>query len=189
MSHVGLPRTLRHVYSVVTRRVRTDRYPPDCHDPTYGGVGGAWAPGYSICRNTTQACRWAAAVALLLFGSRWLVGRLRTLPAGGRSRRQSQSQMDRPGATAPVVAAAAAAVQCAASFVLEAVGGAGALWGAAEVARTSGSSLRLGWADEHFGQLSFDAWRPWCGGTFALCLARWSITSSAVKFSCRPEGR
>ena len=59
------------------------------------------------------------------------------------------------------------------TFVLDVCGGAGALWGASEVAGPAGNSLRLGWGDEKFGQESFDFWRVLCSIVFLLCFVRW----------------
>jgi hypothetical protein len=68
------------------------------------------------------------------------------------------------------------ALQLFSTFVLEVMGGAGAVWGASEIAGPAGYSLRLGWGDTHFGQPSFDFWRIWCAVVFGLCLVRWART-------------
>ncbi|KAK7241048.1 hypothetical protein SO694_00053052 [Aureococcus anophagefferens] len=70
--------------------------------------------------------------------------------------------------------AAAAAAERAATFVLDVGGGAGALWGAAEVCY-----LRRGWGDARYGQPSFDFWRYWCAATFVLCFGRWATSELA----------
>merc|ERR1740138_1463168 len=57
----------------------------------------------------------------------------------------------------------------AATFVLDVVGGAGAVWGVSEVAM-----LRLGWGDIYFGQPSFDLWRCVCAPFFLVCLFAWA---------------
>jgi len=60
------------------------------------------------------------------------------------------------------------------AFVLEVLGGAGALWGLSEILGPSGYSCRLGWGDMFFGQESFDFWRKWCLLLFVLCSGRWA---------------
>ena len=124
-------------------------YPSDCLTSAQNGTGDAWAPGSSTCRNTYL--EWRLVVLLLLPGFTW-----RWLRAANTA--------------APPLPRA---VELAFSFVLEVLGGAGALWGAAEIAGPSGHSLRLGWGDSHFGQPSFDRWRIGCGVAFMWCLAVW----------------
>jgi hypothetical protein len=138
-------------------------FPTDCHDnATYDGVGGAWAPGFDECRNTTRLWRVATACWLPWFVLWWAredaIPRLPTLQGYTRTVRWARF-----------------AFLVVTTFVLDVMGGAGALWGAAEVAGQSGRSLRLGWGDEHFGQPSFDWWRPLCSATFGLCLVRWLL--------------
>lgn len=59
------------------------------------------------------------------------------------------------------------------TFLLQVMGGAGAMWGFSEICGKAGYSLRYGWGDVYFGQKSFDFWRVVCGVTFVLCLIRW----------------
>ena len=80
----------------------------------------------------------------------------------------------------PFARVARMSIWCVSTFVLEVMGGAGALWGAAEVVGSSGHSLRRGWGDEHFGQPSFDLWRYLCAVTFALCLVRWALNALTI---------
>lgn len=91
---------------------------------------------YAACRNTCAGWRGACLLALPAFWAWW------RREGWGWRRWQARHR------------AAGLAVGLAASFVLDVMGGAGALWGAAEVAGRAGHSLRAGWADEHFGQPS-----------------------------------
>eukprot|EP01065_Artemidia_motanka_P043499 TRINITY_DN6036_c2_g2_i2.p1 TRINITY_DN6036_c2_g2~~TRINITY_DN6036_c2_g2_i2.p1 ORF type:complete len:255 (+),score=37.76 TRINITY_DN6036_c2_g2_i2:102-866(+) len=142
-------------------------YPSDCHIPrttgrhgSFQGVDGAWAPGYGSCRNTYFESRLVCMVFLIYFGLRW--GNL--LPSGRKFK-----TADRMLGT----------------FILEVVGGAGAVWGVSEVCGPAGKSLRLGWGDKYFGQPSFDVWRIVCGGVLLLCALRWVL--SEVKRWCSTE--
>jgi hypothetical protein len=131
-------------------------YPADCAEQ---GVGGAWAPGYSACMDTYLQCRIVTALSFAWHLIRW------------RNRQESQhhgtSVVERGERMhAHAVGRSRASVRSslmsqrfdlAEKFVLECCGGAGALWGSAEVL-----CLRKGWGDEHYGQPSFDQWRCYC---------------------------
>jgi hypothetical protein len=114
-------------------------YPHDCHLPF--GVGSAWAPGYEDCDNTYPTWRLICAAVLALFCMAW-----------------QRKQDHRHHHVQSVVA----------SFILEVLGGVGAVWGCSEVAY-----LRLGWGDIAYGQESFDFWRVICAFVFVICFARW----------------
>lgn len=124
-------------------------YPSDCLTSAQNGTGNSWAPGSATCRNTYLVWRLVVLLTIPGFTWKWL-----------RAANTAAPPLPR-------------AVELAFSFVLEVMGGAGALWGAAEVAGPSGHSLRLGWGDVHFGQPSFDRWRIGCGVAFVWCLAVW----------------
>jgi len=146
-------------------------YPTACEGE---GVGGAWAPGYSRCRNTYPQCRLITLAFLLAFLARWQwPGVLRSLaaPRGAAAAGDAAAAPRRRASSGARRRAAAAAAERAATFVLDVGGGAGALWGAAEVCY-----LRQGWGDARYGQPSFDFWRYWCAATFVLCFGRW-VTS------------
>ena len=124
-------------------------YPTNCHDGSDGGnassLDGFWAPGFVECRNTYHFWRWLCVIALPLF---WLAHQLRLRVQQHPPATDSSCKRSR-GCSGPFWA------ELLFSFVLEVLGGAGAVWGAAEVAY-----LRKGWGDPGFGQESFDAWRP-----------------------------
>lgn len=129
-------------------------YPSDCHDPRFSGVGNAWAPGYSSCRNTYTAWRVVVLFVVVWFALWWQRAHL-----GGCRKLSCLPKC----------------IRLASTFVLEVMGGAGALWGVSEVCGPSGKSLRLGWGDAGFGQESFDIWRYACAGVVIPCLARWLV--------------
>jgi len=135
-------------------------YPPDCRDACkYSGVGKAWAPGYDTCQNTYEDWRKGCIVVCVwyfLWFQKLHLFFLKRLPV----RRQRNFH---------------AILTMASTFNLEVVGAAGAVWGASEVAGRGGESLRLGWADEGFGQESFDFWRKVCGATFVVFWIRWTL--------------
>eukprot|EP00658_Telonema_sp_P-2_P059875 TRINITY_DN48970_c0_g1_i1.p1 TRINITY_DN48970_c0_g1~~TRINITY_DN48970_c0_g1_i1.p1 ORF type:complete len:604 (+),score=97.88 TRINITY_DN48970_c0_g1_i1:379-2190(+) len=140
-------------------------YPPGCRDKhIYGDPTEAWAPGYEACSNTYRECRWGTLAVLLYFAWRWwsLGGGLTPPPIQPRCTACTDRHQLRAWVHWYV-----------GTFVLEVCGGAGAMWGCAEVAGVSGHSLRLGWGDDGFGQESFDLWRMICSGVFCCCLARW----------------
>lgn len=144
-------------------------YPEDCHAEQHGpsgpfiGPGSAWAPGYETCQNTLLPWRLACAVVFVVFFLRW--------------------HCDLQSWCLVYHTRLAAILRffhlhvC--TFILEVLGGAGAVWGASEIAGPSGHSLRLGWGDEGFGQESFDFWRWICLATFSACLLRWAMTWKA----------
>eukprot|EP00927_Polykrikos_kofoidii_P058493 TRINITY_DN5303_c0_g1_i2.p2 TRINITY_DN5303_c0_g1~~TRINITY_DN5303_c0_g1_i2.p2 ORF type:complete len:310 (-),score=39.73 TRINITY_DN5303_c0_g1_i2:403-1269(-) len=134
-------------------------YPEHCQDfQSYDGFGGparpdagvfqgsgeSWSPGYDSCSNTYTFWRSVCTVVFLVFLLRWN----QLVPKGGLSR-----ALDTHAAT----------------FVLDVVGGAGAVWGASEIL-----TLRLGWGDVYFGQPSFDIWRCVCAPFFLICLFSWA---------------
>lgn len=131
------------------------KYPPNCKEPqavlggTFQGISSAWGPGYESCSDTYGMWRLICTFVFLLFALRWQ-GMLPRCMRGSSAFHLHIS-----------------------TFVLEVVGGAGALWGVSEVAGSSGRSLRLGWGDYLFGQESFDQWRWCCTPVFVLCLVRW----------------
>lgn len=129
-------------------------YPLNCHDAQFSGVGDAWAPGYSTCQNTYSFWRAVVLMAFVWFVLWWQRDHLAGWPKCAWLRR---------------------GIHLASTFVLEVVGGAGALWGFSEVCGTSGHSLRLGWGDRYFGQQSFDQWRVACAGVFVLCFMHWLV--------------
>ena len=136
-------------------------YPTECKGE---GVGGAWAPGYSKCRNTYPQCRVITVVAGAAFLIRWRwLQDARGDPEPPRRRAGSSGAPRRAFAVPELLAL----------FVLDVCGGAGALWGAAEVCY-----LRAGWGDDRYGQPSFDFWRHWCAAAFMLCLARFGVRES-----------
>ena len=144
-------------------------YPSDCSTSAHNGTGGAWAPGSTTCLNTYF--EWRLVVIITLTGFTWKWLRVANTEAPPLPR----------------------AVELAFSFVLEVMGGAGALWGAAEVAGPSGHSLRLGWGDAEFGQPSFDRWRIGCGIAFVWCLAVWLwrrvIPAAGLRLTARDSDR
>ena len=141
-------------------------YPLNCHEPQQGntgtffnhvltgeftGPGRSWAPGYGTCQNTYLLWRVLCGVVFLLFLCRWN----RLVP-----RNAVVKFLDLHVAT----------------FVLDVLGGAGAIWGCSEVFGPGGHSLRLGWGDVNFGQPTFDFWRIACSPIFCLCLFAWALT-------------
>jgi len=141
-------------------------YPSNCHEPQFGstgamlnhvstgifvGPGKAWAPGYIACRNTCTFWRAACAIVFFAFLFRWN----RFVPQHPLAR-----LVDLHGAT----------------FVLDVLGGVGAVWGCSEVFGPGGYSLRLGWGDINFGQPSFDFWRIVSAFVFVVCLWSWVWT-------------
>jgi len=154
-------------------------YPKNCHEPQVGqtgvimghittevfrGPGDAWAPGYQICENTTVLWVHISYVVFVVFSCRWA----RFIP------------------THPT---AAFFDLHAATFVTDVLGGAGAVWGCAEVFGPSGYSLRLVWDNTHFGQPSFDFWRLAGLPVLLLSLFRWALTWTErvveTEFVCR----
>lgn len=140
-------------------------YPPDCHEPQQGntgtllnhvltgeftGPGNSWAPGYETCQNTYLFWRMMCGLVFLLFLCRW--NRL-----------------------VPQNAVAKFFDLHVGPFVLDVLGGAGAIWGCSEVFGPGGYSLRLGWGDVNYGQPSFDFWRIACAPVFGLCLVAWAL--------------
>jgi len=143
-------------------------YPENCHEPqtyrkadysigTFTGVGGAWGIQYGHCGNTYSESRIICAVVFVLCGMSWQ----RLIPA-----MHFQVAPDEPcfGLNLEFYSR---------TFLLEVMGGAGALWGFSEICGRSSASLRLGWGDIYFGQRSFDFWRICCLVTFVLCAIRW----------------
>lgn len=162
---VGGTSAMWGVLEIVGVRVN---YPDNCHDSqvfgggwllgvsraeanTFHGINGAWGPGYETCSNTYWQCRLVCLIVLVWMLLRWSSASTQ----GGRI--------------------AMFNFYCG-TFLLEVLGGAGALWGFAEVAGPGGASARLGWGDIFYGQRSFDFWRRWCGLIFLLCLVRWITT-------------
>jgi len=127
-------------------------YPPDCHEPQEWGQGidNAWGPQYSHCGGTYPESRIICAVVFVLCALSWQ----KLIPYGPSCCGRYAEFLLR-------------------TFLLEVMGGAGALWGFSEICGRSGHSLRLGWGDKYFGQKSFDFWRVWCSITFGLCFLRW----------------
>jgi hypothetical protein len=165
-------------------------YPVDCHamprdhqgrdgnvTSSSDGVGDAWAPGFDECRNTYQFWRATCIVTLAWFFAWWERDAIAASWSSAHKPRQQGPSGELPSS--------AVALGCTnhvlwwrfahlvSTFVLDVCGGAGALWGASEVAGPGGNSLRLGWGDEKFGQESFDFWRLPCGIVFVLCFVRW----------------
>jgi len=145
-------------------------YPKDCHevrtyrkaDGSYGnftGVGGAWGIQYEYCGNTYSESRIICAVVFFFCALSWQ----RLIPA-----MFFQAAPEKPcfGLNLEFYTR---------TFLLEVMGGAGALWGFSEICGRSSASLRLGWDDIYFGQRSFDFWRICCLITFILCFARWTL--------------
>jgi len=143
-------------------------YPADCHKPreyrkadyttsTFVGVGGAWGIQFANCGNTYSECRIICAVVFVLCAMSWQ----RLIPA-----MHFQVAPEQPccGLNLEFFFR---------TFLLEVMGGAGALWGFSEICGRSSASLRLGWDDKYFGQRSFDFWRGCCLITFVLCFIRW----------------
>jgi len=143
-------------------------YPKDCHEVqtyrkadysvgTFEGVGGAWGIQYEYCGNTYSECRIICAFVFVLCALSWQ----RLVPA-----MYFQVAPEKPffGLNLEFYSR---------TFLLEVMGGAGALWGFSEICGRSSASLRLGWGDIYFGQRSFDFWRICCLITFILCSIRW----------------
>lgn len=143
-------------------------YPEDCHEEQqslggpFVGPGNAWAPGYDTCQNTYQFWTYVCGVVFVIFFVRWNGDFPKWLKSGNQ-RRSIFHFFHLHVCT----------------FVLEVMGGAGAVWGASEIIGPSGSSLRLGWGDKNYGQESFDFWRWVCLVTFCLCFLRWAMTWQA----------
>jgi len=140
-------------------------YPEACHaeqqGPTgpYAGPGSAWAPGYETCRSTLLPWRLVCVAVFFAFFLRWQ-GDLASRCTAHTRLFTMMKFLHLHVCT----------------FVLEVLGGAGAVWGASEIVGPSGHSLRLGWGDEGFGQESSDFWRWICLVTFSACLLRWALT-------------
>jgi hypothetical protein len=150
-------------------------YPEDCHAEQLGstgpytGTGNAWAPGYETCQNTLLPWRLACVVVFFAFFFRWQSDNLHViLPQACVSKADTR-----------LVTFIKFLHLHVCTFVLEVLGGAGAVWGASEIVGPAGHSLRLGWGDEGFGQESFDSWRWICLATFSTCLLRWAMTWQA----------
>eukprot|EP00940_MAST-03C_sp_MAST-3C-sp2_P002109 g2109.t1 len=125
------------------------RYPSDC---SIESVKGAWAPGYNECRNSYTLWRFISWTVVAIFACDWIARWC------GVSRAQ----------ILPRFRAAGTVVK---RFVLEVLGGAGAIWGVAEIVY-----LRDGWASSHYGQPSFDIWRVPAAITFVLCFVYFLVT-------------
>jgi len=143
-------------------------YPPNCKerqgyrledysDGTFIGIDNAWGPQYDYCGNTYMESRIICAIVFVWCALSWQ----RLIPA-----MYFQASPDQPcfGMNLEFYAR---------TFLLEVMGGAGALWGFSEICGRSSYSLRLGWGDVYFGQKSFDFWRIPCTITFILCFIRW----------------
>jgi len=133
-------------------------YPKDCHDVqerdwgSFQGVGNAWGIQYSHCGNTIVNSRYICMVVFVLCAMSWQ----KLIPSGSSWCGKNAEFLLR-------------------TFLLEVMGGAGALWGFSEICGRAGHSLRLSWGDIYFGQESCDFWRILCLITFLLCLVRWLI--------------
>jgi len=145
-------------------------YPKNCHDVTiyrkadytfanFTGINGAWGVQYNHCGNTYMESRIICAITFVLCGLSWQ----RLIPA-----MFFQAAPEKPcfGLNLEFYTR---------TFLLEIMGGAGALWGFSEICGRSSASLRLGWGDIYFGQNSFDFWRAWCLAVFILCFYRWMV--------------
>jgi len=146
-------------------------YPPNCHDVTeyrkadgsmgtFQGINGAWGIQYDHCGNTYTESRIICAFVFVICAMSWQ----RLIP----SLYYNQFPNSKPccGWNLEFLTR---------TFLLEVMGGAGALWGFSEICGRSSFSLRLGWGDIYFGQKSFDFWRFCCLIVFILCLARWIL--------------
>ena len=145
-------------------------YPTNCQELQPWGnssVGNAWAPGYATCRNTLLECRIITGTLFVWFMYLWWTVRHRQGP--GNTKILNPADMDGDGVVTPYEYVSFMV----STFILEVVGGVGALWGVSEVASDGKGSLRAGWADKDFGQPSFDTWRIWCALVGACCLLRW----------------
>jgi len=129
-------------------------YPTNCKDYNeeldFQRINGAWGPQYSFCGNTYMESRIICGVVFVICAMSWQ----KLFPYGPSFCGRNAEFLLR-------------------TFLLEVMGGAGALWGFSEICGRSGHSLRLGWGDKYFGQPSFDFWRICCAVTFFLCLIRW----------------
>jgi len=129
-------------------------YPSNCDEYQeelgFQGIDNAWGPQYSSCGATYPESRIICAVVFVLCALSWQ----KCIPYGPSCCGRYAEFLLR-------------------TFLLEVMGGAGALWGFSEICGRSGHSLRLGWGDKYFGQKSFDFWRVMCTITFVLCLIRW----------------
>lgn len=140
------------------------RYPSRCgsvmnvtddDDDAWQGVDGAWAPGYDSCRDTYTLWRVVSWTVVFVFACHWTIqtwyGTSKTPDSLSMSTDVSP-ELRHVGLLAK-------------HFTLDVLGGAGAVWGVAEVCY-----LREGWASPHFGQRSFDIWRVPTGIAFVFCL-------------------
>jgi len=125
----------------------------------FEGPGDSWSPFFESCGNTYLHWRVVCSVVFLLFVARWN----RIVPKG------------RVGVILDIHVA---------TFVLDVVGGAGAIWGVSEVA-----TLRLGWGDLYFGQPSFDFWRIACAPFFMICLFAWAADWRSREEAAAQQGR
>lgn len=126
-------------------------YPVNCHDITdspqgrFQGIGGSWGPPgqYESCAATFHDSRIVCAPIFILCWMAW---------------------------QKVIVGNASFYLR---TYLLQVMGGAGALWGFSEICGEAGDSLRYGWGDVYFGQKSFDYWRVCCGVVFIFCNIRW----------------
>jgi len=133
-------------------------YPSNCHEVQvrawgdFQGIGNAWGPQYESCANTIVNSRYICAAVFVLCAMSWQ----KLIPSGPSCLGTYAEFLLR-------------------TFLLEVMGGAGALWGFSEICGRDGHSLRLSWGDIYFGQESCDLWRILCSITFLLCFIRWLI--------------
>lgn len=127
-------------------------YPANCHDVdvvspqgTFTGIGGSWGPPgrYDECAATFPQSRIVCAPVFILCWLAWQKLLVGDVTFYLRT------------------------------FLLQVMGGAGALWGFSEICGKAGDSFRYGWGDIYYGQKSFDFWRVCCGITFVACTIRW----------------
>jgi len=144
-------------------------YPKNCHEvitykkadgsmATFEGINGAWGIQYENCGNTYSESRIICAFVFFLCCMSWQ----RLIPSVHWTEH-----------THPQSCCGLNMEFLCRTFLLEVMGGAGALWGFSEICGRSGASLRLGWGDKYFGQNSFDFWRGWSLAVFILCFVRW----------------
>ena len=169
--------------------LRTNYPAVTCHDTKRypGGAGNAWAPGFAHCQGTYFECRIVTGAFFLIFLGDWVRAQVQAsglvaqkTTKAGRPRSVLSNVLDSGGRRQPWQQALLTLLRLGKVFTLEVVGAAGAVWGCAEVAGTSGHSLRLGWGDRFFGQPSFDQWRIVCALTFALFLMRFAANEASA---------
>ena len=143
------------------------KYPLDCHEAPFNGVGDEtnfFHPGFDSCSNTYLLWRVITCIILFLFFSRYVI-----MSKEGYNRQRQPLLGGSINGSTNTDSAVREIERLVSTFVLEVLGGCGAVWGASEIV-----GLRKGWSDEYFGQPSMQWWRFWVmPPTFLFCLCMW----------------